>query len=295
MSSSKVYKGINIPPVSGGTSSIQLVKLESWDNSEQGISIVRLISNDVLKSPQLASEVITAATSYIEEFGAQLLITAGGFGYATIEPHSGEDTANKAVQDYITHFLQHIPRKRDFDIILGIDCGPDWRGYLQDAYFIPNTAISIVECKRAYKSFSMAHENYLFTRGRPCPERAIDINGKITSLLICSDLTAFSGRSVETRGQQKENWAEQLEDEVFSGSSGVVHLIHRLDTYRAGVGFKDGMNKLVSGKSSVAWVISAFRTSLYATSGDNELEKIRKWTSRFAGPTLDLYVQETPS
>ena len=297
MSSSKVYKGRNIPPVSGGTPSIQLVKLGSWGNSEQGISIVRLISNNALKVPQLASEAITAATSYMEEFGARLLITAGGFGYVTIELHSSEDVAIKAVQDYITYFLQHIPRKRNFDIILGVDCGPDWKGQLQDAYFIPNTASSIGDCTRVHKSYPTLAENYLFTQGRPCPGRAIDINGKITSLLICSDLTAFSGRSVETRGQQKENWAEQLEDEVLSGSSGVVHLIHRLDTYRAGGGFKDGMNKLVSGKSSVAWVISAFRTSLNATSSldADELKKIEKWTSRFAGPTLDLYVQETPS
>jgi len=294
MSGQKVYKERNISPTCGSTSSIQLIRLREWGNRKQGMRIVRLISNNPLTA-RLASETITTATSDIEKFRAQLLITAGGFGYATIEPRSSEAEALKAVQDYVTHVLQHIPRNRKFDIILGVDCGPDWKGQLQDAYLIPNTASSIGECTRAYKAYPMDTEGYLFTKGQPCPQRAVDINGEKIYLLICSDLTAFSERSKKKRGQQKENWAKQLEAEVLPGSSGIVHLIHRLDTYRAGPGFKDGMNKLV--KAGVSWGISAFRTSLNATSSsdEDELKKIEKWTSRFAGPTLDLYVQETPS
>ena len=293
MSNIKVYNEGNSRSANRGMPSIQPVKLGSWGNSEKGIRIVRLISDDVLESPQLASEVITAATSYIEEFGAQLLITASGFGYATIEPHSSEDTAITAVQNYITHFLQHIPRKRNFDIILGIDCGPDWRGYLQDAYFIPNNASSIRDCTRVHKSYPMVHENYLFTRGRSCPQRLIDINGEKIALLICHDMMVFSAKARSVMGPVRKSWAKQLETEV-KGSSGVVHPIHRLDTFRAGPCFKDAMNKLV--QAGVSWHIAAFRTSLNASSSsEDELKKIEQWTSRFAGPTLDLYVQETPS
>lgn len=113
-------------------------------------------------------------------------------------------------------------------------------------------------------------------------------------MLICHDLAAFSRRSEATRGEEREEWARQLDSEVpRDGSMGVVHPIHYLDKPSQGKVFTSGMSSLID--SGLGWGISTFNTRLSPKSQLQELQKVEARTARFAGPTLDLYVYASES
>ncbi len=271
--------------------SVEVFDLGEWGRGSNGIRVVRLISCEPLNA-KAAAEAITAATKFVEEFEAQLLLTPAGFGKAVPEFHGSEiETFTEAVQGYVADLLQFIPAERHFDIILGVD---GQGGYVQDAHFVSKEARSIQECKRAWKSYPRWDEMHLYTKGKPCQNRVIIADKDRISLLVCHDLAAFSGRSQANRGQQREIWARQIDSEVARGpNTGLVHLIHSLDSPSEGRVFTNGMAALIS--SGVAWGISTFKTEMYRTADWQGLREIEERTARFAGPTLDLYVKASKS
>lgn len=271
--------------------SVEVFDLGEWGKGSDGIRVVRLISHEPLYVKE-AAEAITAAIKFAEEFKAQLLITPGGFGEAVPEFHDSErETFTEAVQGYVANLLHLIPAERHFDIILGVDSQD---GYVQDAYFVSREARSIKECKRAWKSYPRRDEMHLYTKGRLCQDRVIITNIDKICLLVCHDMTAFSGRSQANRGQQREIWAKQIDSEVARGpNTGIVHLIHYLDSPSEGRTFTNGMASLIS--SGVTWGIATFRTKMYRTANWQGLQEIEERTARFAGPTLDLYVKTSKS
>jgi len=274
--------------------SVEVFDLGEWGRTSNGTRVVRLISPEPLNA-KAAAEAITAATKFVEEFKAQLLVTPGGFGKAVPEFRGREiETFTEAVQGYVAHLLQFIPAKRRFDIILGVDGVVGQRGYVQDAYFIPREAQLVQECKRAWKSYPRSDEMYLETKGKPCRDRVVFTHRDKICLLVCHDMVAFSGRSEANRGQQREIWARQIDSEVARGpNTGLVHLIHYLDSPSQGKVFTNCMKVLIS--SGVAWGISTFKTELDRTADRQGLREIEERTARFAGPTLDLYVRPSKS
>ena len=271
--------------------SVEVFDLGEWGRDSNGTRVVRLISHEPLNAKATA-EAITAATKFVEEFKAQLLVTPGGFSEAVPEFHGREiETFTEAVQGYVAHLLQFIPAKRHFDIVLGVD---GQGGCVQDAYFISREAQLVQECKRAWKSYPRWDEMYLYTKGKPCRNRVVFTHRDRICLLVCHDMAAFSGRSQANRGQQREIWARQIDSEVARGpNTGLVHLIHYLDSPSEGRVFTNGMEALIS--SGVAWGISTFKTKLYRTADWQGLREIEERTARFAGPTLDLYVMPSKS
>lgn len=269
--------------VRGGGDSLGLLPLEGeCGRADKGIRIVRLISHAPLNA-RSAAQAIVKASKYVKEFDAQLLVTPAGFGEAVIEP-SG--TAEQAVQRYVYQFLGSVQSTCDFGIILGVD---SQGGLVQDAYFLPCAPCSFDECKRVWKSYPRSDEMHLLTKGKPCKGRAVSVGKDKISLLVCHDLAAFSGRSCSNRGQQRERWAKQIYSEVTRGpNAGVVHLVHYWDTPSQGRVFLDGMAFLI--KNGVAYGVSTFRTKLDPTLHAKQLRQIRERTSKYAGPTLDLYV-----
>lgn len=271
--------------------SVEVFDLGEWGGRVNGTRVVRLISHEPLNA-KVAAEAITAATKFVEKFKAQLLVTPGGFGEAGPEFHGREiETFTEAVQGYVAHLLQFIPAKRHFDIVLGVD---SQCGYVQDVYFISREAHLVQECQRAWKSYPRCDEMYLYTKGKPCRNRVVFTHGDRICLLVCHDMAAFSGRSQANRGQQREIWVRQIDLEVARGpNTGLVHLIHYLNSHSEGKVFTNGMEALIG--SGVAWGISTFKTKLYRTADWQGLRKIEEQTARFAGPTLDLYVRPSKS
>ena len=152
----------------------------------------------------------------------------------------------------------------------------------------------VQECKRVWKSYPRWDEMHLYTKGKPCRNRVVFTHRDRICLLVCHDMAAFSGRSQANRGQQREIWARQIDSEVTRGpNTGLVHLIHYLDSPSEGRVFTNGMEALIS--SGVAWGISTFKTELYRTADWQGLREIEERTARFAGPTLDLYVMPSKS
>lgn len=285
----KTGKGTAI--TGGGPTSVEVFHLGEWGRGSNGICIVRLISHEPLNA-KAAAEAITAATKFAEEFKAQLLVTPGGFGEAVPDFHGSEiETFTEAVQGYVTDLLRLIPAKRDFDIILGVD---GQGGRVQEAYFVSKEARSIQECERAWKSYPRWDEMHLYTKGKPCQNRVIITARDRICLLVCHDMAVFSGRSQANRGQQRETWARQIDSEIARGpNTGLVHLIHYLDSPSEGRVFTNGMAALIS--SGVAWGISTFKTNMYRTANWQGLREIEERTARFAGPTLDLYIKASES
>ncbi|MQY55631.1 MAG: hypothetical protein GH152_00145 [Dehalococcoidia bacterium] len=267
--------------------SVEVVDLGEWGWNDDAMRMVRLISHKPL-NPREAAQAIVKASPFVKEFKAQLLVTPGGFGEAFPKFRGSEiETLDEAVQCYVAEFLQFIACNRNFDIILGVD---SQGGYIQDAYFLPGAACSIQECKRAWKSYPRWDEMYLYTKGRACQNRVVSSGRDKISLLVCHDMVAFSGRSQANRGQLREKWAMQMDSEVARGpNTGVVHLIHCLDSPSEGTVFTNGMAALISG--GVTWGISTFKTKLYQTQSLHELREIEERTAKYTSPTLDLYVE----
>lgn len=283
---------IGKPITANDTDLVQLIPLGKWGSDVRcSMNVVRLISCESL-NPQAAAKAVESAIKFVGEFKAHLLITPGGFGAAERKFPYGQREANKAVVGFVNEFLQLIPANRSFDVILGVD---ECSGWLQNSYFIPKDASLVSQCQQAWKSYPLTNpekgiyeERYLLTKGKACPTRTARSGGWQIPMLICHDMAVFSARSRATRGAQREVWAKKLGSEVSRGSNTyVVHLIHYLETALAGGVFTNGMDNLVNG--GVAGGISTFKTKLDKAS--QGFKYLQERTARFAGPTLDLYVQ----
>jgi hypothetical protein len=263
-----------------------LLDLGNWGERDYGLRIIRVITKESLDA-RTAALVLGEAAKFADGSNAELVITPGGFGVAEYEYPYSEEKAAGVIATFVNDCLSLLPDIRNHAIILGVDTHD---GKLQDAYYVPKDVNEASGCVRVWKSYPRLDEaRFVITKGRTCPNRSIRFGQWRVSILVCHDLASFARRSQVTRGGVRETWARQLDTEVARGkNTAIVHLIHYLDNSSQGMIFTSGMEALVN--SGVTWGISAFKTPLDAITDRKELKEIEDRTTRFAGETLDLYV-----
>lgn len=264
----------------------KILPIGEWGGHISDVRAIRLIARDSLPV-QVAAETISLSAPYANEWNASIVLTPGGFGLAYSDSES-EAAVTAAVRRYVDELIELLPGGRSFGIVLGVDGGD---GSIQDAYYIPERATGSSDCIRAWKAYPRVdEEEELFTKGRPCPGRLVNRPDMTMLMLICHDLASFSARSKASRGPRKQAWARLLEEEVNSCSEAyATHLIHYLDSPSQGKSFYNAMSNLVAG--AVKGGISSFKTALDPSVDRDALQVIQRRTTRFAGPTLDLYVK----
>lgn len=265
---------------------IDIMRLGVSGGYASEIAAVRLITKHSLPA-QMAAKAVGLSVPYISESKSRLLLTPGGFGVADASDRS-EATVMHAIIKYVDQFIELLPDERTFDIILGVDSA---NGSIQDAYYIPQKATVSSACFRVWKAYPRTDEQArLFTKGRPCQNRLVGRPDTGIFMLICHDIASFAGRSKANRGPQKATWARMLQTELTNpGDAYVVHLIHYLDKTSQGKVFDNAMSNLVS--VGVKGGVSSFKTLLDPRVYRHDLEVVRERTARFAGPTIDLYLE----
>lgn len=267
---------------------LKLVSIGESGDRERTPRFVRLISRGSWNASD-AAWILVAAESWCKEFKADLLITHGQFGKAEGRPSSSdrENSCWQQLQQYLANLLAMLPSRRSADIVFGLDSA---ESELQTACFIPKETKSLSRVAIAWKCYPREDEKTLvLTKGKRCPASTIRRGAFSISMLVCHDAVVFAGRSKSNRGEVRQSWAEVVEKELNVRKKRiVVHLVHYLDSSRQGQVFVNAMKNL-SDKGFIS-TISGFGTNAIPDERNSPLAVLRWKTAKFAGPTLDLFV-----